>query len=194
MASRPSTYAATAVAALAFFTVWITWRAKAVEMRVHGHESGAGLRGRPAPDFQLSSLDGRTVRLADFRGRRVVVGFWASWCGPCRVELPALRRFYLQARKAEGEAFDILAISVDSNPEDARRAAAELKIPFPVLLDTDWKVSSSYAVEGIPALFLIDADGKVKFVETGFNPATEVILATQLGLKNYNPAAVENTQ
>jgi peroxiredoxin len=187
MASRPSAFSATLLAALAIFTVWIGWRAKAVEMRLHGHDSGQSLRGRPAPDFQLATLDGRTVHLADYRGRHVVVGFWASWCGPCRIELPVLRKFYMRARKTEAESFEILAVNLDQDPEAARRAAAEWKLPFPVPLDPEFKVSSAYAVEGIPALFVIDPAGKIQSVQTGFSPGTEILLATELGLKNYNP-------
>lgn len=174
-------------AALAIFTVWITWRAKAIETGASHPRSGKHLEvHKPAPGFKLKTLDGRAVDLADYRGRNVAITFWASWCGPCRLEMPVLRRFYERARK-QGAEFEILAISVDTESADAAKAAAELGIPFPVLHDADSKVSDAYGVEAIPSLFVVDAKGNLIYTSTGFDMSLEVMLAQQLGIRNYTP-------
>lgn len=181
MRSRPSPAAALSLAALAVFTIWITWRAKRLETGSQDSEAPVALLHKPAPDFSLPTLDGRTISLANSRGKNLVVSFWASWCGPCRLELPVLRSFYQRAHKADSD-FDILTINLDDEREAAQRAANELKLPFPVLLDPQQKSVHAYGVFGIPMLFVIGKDGRVSYSTTGFNPSFEVMLATQLGI------------
>jgi peroxiredoxin len=190
MRARPSPLAAVALAALAAFTVWITWRAKVIETSLGGHaRQVSALDGKPAPAFQLTSLDGRTISAADFRGKRkLVVSFWASWCGPCRMELPALARFYRRTHKADAD-YEMLAISIDDDRAAAETAATQLKIPFAVLLDPHQTASRPYGVEAIPALFVIDKDGKVIRGQEGFESGFEFALAEELGIKNYNSMA-----
>src|SRR5438045_816052 len=114
---------ALAIAAFAVFTVWITWRAKALEIHQHHADNSIAILHKPAPDFRLQSLDGRTISLADYRGKKkVVVTFWASWCGPCRMETPALRDFYQQHAKSLSE-FEILAVNMDEFRGAAQEAA-----------------------------------------------------------------------
>ncbi|MGO9009772.1 MAG: TlpA family protein disulfide reductase [Bryobacteraceae bacterium] len=187
MRARPSPSAVAALAALAAFTVWITWRAKAIETRLSGHAGQAtALDGKPAPDFRLAALDGRTLSPADFRGKKLVVSFWASWCGPCRMELPALAKFYRQTHKSDAD-YEIVSINIDDDRAAAQAAATELKVPFPVLLDPTSKTSRTYGVDAIPTLFVIDKDGKVLHGQVGFAPGFEIILAQQLGIRNFNP-------
>src|SRR5262245_18832789 len=81
--------------ALVLFTVFITWRAKKIERSLTEHDSASVMINKPAPDFSLDSMEGRRVSLSEFRGKKqVVVSYWASWCGPCKVELPQLKQFY----------------------------------------------------------------------------------------------------
>ena len=176
-----------AIAALALFTVWITWRAKTLETRLGGRSPTAALTGKHAPDFALQTLDGRTISLANYRGKNVIVSFWASWCGPCRLEIPALRKFYRQTHTA-GSDYEILAISMDQTREAAQGAATEFKMPFPVLLDLNGKVAKNYLIEGIPSLVVIDKSGSVKYAIQGFDPGMEYQLARQLNIPNYTPA------
>src|ERR1700691_243450 len=157
MPARPPIGPALAIAALALFSIWITWRAKTIEMGVAsgGRPGGkpAKLVGKPAPAFDLQSLDGDKISLAAYHGKTLIATFWASWCGPCRLEMPVLVRFYKQEHKADSD-FQILAISIDLKEEDARGAAKTLKLPFPVLLDPDNHTSDSYQVDAIPTLFV----------------------------------------
>ncbi len=185
--TRLSPRAVLALAAVALFSVWIGWRAKALEL--HGPHSGAvsQLTGKAAPEFELESLDGHRVSLSSYRGKPVAVTFWASWCGPCRMELPALTRFYNQTRKS-GSDFEILAISIDATKEAAQGAANTFKLPFPVLVDLDSRIAESYRVDSIPTLFIIDRSGKVTWSNVGFNAGLEAMLAAQFGLQNYNAA------
>jgi peroxiredoxin len=189
MRARPSLPAIAALAALVAFTVWITWRAKTIETGLGGHGSGGqmtALNGKPAPDFHLAALHGHTVSPADFRGKMLVVTFWASWCAPCRMELPALEKFYRQTHKGDAN-YEIVSINIDEERAAAESAATELKLPFAVLLDPASKILRAYNVDAIPALFVIDKDGKVIHAQVGFQPGLEFILAQQLGIKNYSP-------
>ena len=182
MVSRPSAGAALASAALASFTVWITWRAKALEAGLQSEDQPAVLLHKQAPDFSLPALDGRMVSLAAERGRRtMVLSFWASWCGPCRLELPVLRSFYERVHKP-GSDFEVLAISLDEDSGAAERMAKDLRLPFPVLLDPSQKSAAAYGVSGIPALFVVAKNGRVAYGASGFRPGFEVMLATQLGI------------
>jgi peroxiredoxin len=188
MRSRPSPRAIFALAAVAAFTIWISWRAKALELGTRRSGAPSVLLGKPAPDFALESLDGRKISLADYHGRRLVVTFWASWCGPCRLELPVLAKFYQQTHQP-GSDFEVLAISIDTTKDAAQGASRTLKIPFPVLLDADSHFADSYHVDAIPTLFVIDKAGKVAFSHTGFEMGFDFLLAQQLDIKNYTPTA-----
>jgi len=182
---------ALAISGLAVFTVWISWRAKALETRLHSGSEITQLLRKPAPDFTLQSLDGRAVSLGDFRGKKnVVVSFWASWCGPCRMEIPSLRAFYQQNHKADAD-FEFVAVSIDDDRSAAEQYAATAKMPFPVLLDAAKKASDAYGVESIPQLFVIDKNGTVTYGVTGYMPGMEFALANALGIKDYSPVGTK---
>src|SRR5262245_58997300 len=148
--------------ALAVFTLYITWRAKSLEKSIANRDEVSVIVAKPAPAFSLASLDGRTVSLSDYSGKKVVLSYWASWCGPCKVEMPELREFYQRYHKADSD-FELLAISIDENREDAENYAAAEKLPFPVLLDPQSKIADAYSVAGIPTMFVIGKDGKVEY-------------------------------
>lgn len=111
-----------------------------------------------APDFTLKTLDGRTVSLSDFRGKAVLINFWASWCMPCRVEMPAIERAY---RRYRAEGFEVLAIDIEETPETVQDFVNELGLTFTVLLDEDGTVAQQYFVRGIPTSFFLDRQGYV---------------------------------
>ena len=172
-----------AIAVLAAFTIFITWRVKRLEKSVLERTSASLMISRSAPEFALPALSGDTVSLADYRGKKtVVVSYWASWCGPCRVELPELRAFYKRYHKADAN-FEILAISIDEEKADAEKYAAAEKLPFPVLFDPQSKTADAYSVEGIPTLFVINKDGKIVHAHAGLVQAMQMQLMGELGLK-----------
>ena len=177
-----------AIAILAIFTAWINWRAKALEIGYRGRNAASQLTGKPAAEFALESLEGPTISFRDYRGKTLVISFWASWCGPCRMELPLLVEFYRQTHKQESD-FEIIAISIDTTRSDAERAAKSLKLPFPVLLDADSRVAEAYLVNSIPTMFVIDKSGTITYSDTGFRIGFDILLAQKLGLKNYTPVA-----
>jgi peroxiredoxin len=120
--------------------------------------------GEAAPDFELDTLDGRRVRLSDLEGRTVLVNFWATWCGPCRVEMPTI-----QAR-FDRFSPDLVVLAVNfKEPESAVRAYVdELGLTFDVLLDPDGRVNQDlYRVRGYPTTLLIDRDGVVRVQHIG---------------------------
>lgn len=121
-------------------------------------QAPASLEGQPAPAFTLETLDGDTVSLADYEGSVVLINFWATWCGPCRMEMPVLEELF---RAYYGPAFQVLAINQSEPAEDARAYIDQAGYTFPVLLDTDGRVSEVYRVLSLPTSFVVGADGTV---------------------------------
>jgi peroxiredoxin len=117
------------------------------------------VRGRHAPDFELVSLDGRKVKLSDYRGKAVILNFWATWCGPCKIEMP----WFVDLQKQYGnEGLTILGVAMDdSDPQKIAQFASEMGVNYPVLLGTD-QVSEAYGnVEYLPTTFYINRDGNI---------------------------------
>ena len=121
--------------------------------------------GATAPDFAAKSNSGRNVRLSELRGQVVLVNFWATWCSPCRQELPLLNKIYTQYRSA---GFMLLAVNVDDNRKDAEAMLKRLELRFPTLFDGNKNVAKLYGVDTMPATLVIDRDGRVRFVHRGY--------------------------
>lgn len=119
-----------------------------------------------APAFSLPLLqgDGR-ISLADYRGEVVYLSFWASWCVPCREEMPHLQQLWQQHREA---GFQVIGINVDEDVEAARQFAADYGLEFPLVRDPDRAVSRLYRVAGYPSHYVVDRRGKVRFSALGF--------------------------
>lgn len=121
--------------------------------------------GRPAPAFDLPAAGAKNVRLADLKGRVVLVDFWASWCAPCRKSFPFLGE--LQARYG-GEGFTVVGINVDEERSEADRFLAETPAAFPIVFDPAGETPADFGVKGMPSSYLIDRAGKVILVHKGF--------------------------
>jgi peroxiredoxin len=130
-----------------------------------------------APDFTLRGADGRNVRLDELRGQVVLVNFWATWCGPCREEMPHLNALYEKYRKS---GFVLLGVNIDDDPRIALATAQKLNVAFPVLLDTDKKVSKLYDLSTMPSTVVIDRDGKMRFLHRGYRDGVEADYEQQI--------------
>lgn len=130
--------------------------------------------GKLAPDFKLQSLDGQTVSLGDFRGKPVLLNFWASWCGPCRAEMPFLQEIY-EDKEWSGKGLVILTIDIGENPSVVKEFMENYDLSFPVLLDIDQDVALEYNIRAIPTTFFIDKDGIIQDIKVGaFSSKTEI--------------------
>ena len=130
--------------------------------------SSPGTRvGDQAPDFSLSALDGTDVSLSELRGNGVLLNFWASWCGPCRAEMP-----YLQQIHDEWSYLGVvvLTVNLEESPTTVKKFMTENHLTFPVLLDTQAEVAKAYGVSAIPTTLLIDKDGIIKERKVGSFP------------------------
>ena len=124
--------------------------------------SGNSLKGAAAPDFQLTSLDGKTVKLSDLRGKAVVLNFWATWCGPCKIEIPWLSDLQTQY---QSQGVEIVGVAMDDDAEKNRDEIAkftrEMNVNYEILLGND-KVADEYGgVDALPTTFYIGRDGKI---------------------------------
>jgi peroxiredoxin len=143
----------------------------------HTRARAAVAPSTPAPDFTLKSAEGGNLRLGELRGRVVLVNFWATWCGPCKIEMPHLNRLYEKYRSA---GFVLLGINIDEDPRQAVALATRMGLKFPVLLDTDKAVSRRYALDSMPATVLVDRDGKVRHVHKGYREGVEETYDAQI--------------
>lgn len=129
---------------------------------------GAQLQGRAAPAFTLVSTDGRKVSLGDFKGKAVVVNFWATWCGPCKLEMPWFEEF---SKKYSGQGLVVLGLNQDDGmaPTEVARVAKKIGVSYPVLMpDGTERVSKAYGgVDYLPGTFYVDRTGKVINVSAG---------------------------
>jgi peroxiredoxin len=122
-------------------------------------DSGSALQGKLAPDFTLTTLDGKTVRLSDFRGKAVLLNFWATWCEPCKVEMP----WFVEMQKQYGDqGLQILGVAMDdASPKDISQFTKEMGVNYPIMIGKD-SVGDAYGgVQFLPATFYIGRDGKV---------------------------------
>jgi len=149
---------------------WTATLALAVLAVITGAVGAATTPASGAPDFTLPSLDGPNLRLQEQRGQVVMINFWATWCGPCRVEMPHLARLY---DKYRGSGFTVLAVNIDEDPYKAASLAKQLGMRFPVLLDKEKKVSRLYDLSTMPSTILVDREGRVRYVHRGYRDGYE---------------------
>ena len=132
--------------------------------------ASSGLAGQPAPDFALKSSSGQNMRLSEHRGDVVMINFWATWCGPCRQEMPLLDELYSRYQRV---GFNLLGVNIDDDSSRAMEMINELGVSFPVLFDAAKEVSRLYQVDAMPVTVIVDREGNVRHVHQGYKPGYE---------------------
>jgi peroxiredoxin len=128
---------------------------------------------RQPRDFTLKTLDGRSLTLSQLKGKVVFLNFWATWCPPCRAEMPSMEALYQQFKDA---GLEVVAVDLQESVAEVKAFIADNKLTFPVALDTSGNVGNNYNTQSIPATYIIDRDGK--------------ILAQAVGSRNWNTPAI----
>lgn len=125
---------------------------------------------KPAPEIALPDKSGSTVKLSDFKGQVVMVNFWASWCQPCRTEMPLIEDLYQRFKKI---GFTVLAVNVDENPDNGKKMLKEVPVSFPVVFDSKNKMIEKYQVQAMPSTYMVDRKGNIREVHRGYKPGDE---------------------
>ena len=134
-----------------------------------GTVNAANVQGK-APNFTLKSNTGKNIKLSELRGQVVLLNFWASWCGPCRQEMPLLEQLQ-QRYSALG--FTVLGVNVEEDPGKAKTLLKDIPVSFPILFDTQNIVSKQYQVSAMPSTVMIDRNGNMRYLHKGYKPGDE---------------------
>ena len=124
----------------------------------------------PAPQFTLTERGGGPLSLAQYKGQVVMLNFWASWCGPCKTEMPLLENIY---RKYNKMGFTLIGVNVEPDSKEADAWLKQTPVSFPVIYDKDSKVSQLYEVSGMPSTVIIDRKGNIRMLHRGYKPGDE---------------------
>jgi peroxiredoxin len=153
-----------AVFATALLLGWVVWRYSQAQPPASRASVRPGKQRHAAPDFSLKDADGKLVHLSDYRGKVVLLDFWATWCGPCKVEIP----WFIEFQKQHREGFAVLGVSMDDEGwEVVKPFLAKEKVNYRVLIGND-KTSESYGgIDALPTTFLIDREGRIASVHVG---------------------------
>lgn len=152
---------------------WI-WLSKAPPGSMTGGDISAPRQGFKAPDFTLQTLDGQTITLSSLRGKSVLINLWASWCPPCKSEMPDFERVY---NDYKNQGLVILAVNATNQDtlSNANEFVRQNQLTFPILLDSDGKVSQIYQLRSLPTSFFVDKNGVIRDVIVG-GPMSEALL------------------
>lgn len=145
--------------------IWLSWETAVPQATTNSYGAPAlAHQGGTAVNFALAALDGEGIALSDYDGDVVIMNFWATWCPPCRAEMPGLNRFY-EAHREKGMV--ILAINEEEGVETVRPFIEANNFTFPVLLDLQGQVAQQYSTRSYPTTFIIDREGVIQHVQTG---------------------------
>jgi len=148
----------------------------AVGMLFSAHAQAEALEGM-APDFTLKSRSGENVKLSELRGDVVMINFWASWCAPCRQEMPLLEDMY---KKYSDLGFVLLGVNVEEDSSKAIELLREVPVSFPILYDPTNEVTKLYKVVAMPSTVMVDRDGKMRYLHRGYLPGYEAEYIKQI--------------
>ncbi len=137
----------------------LSWSASAYSEQSLTPYKGA----QPAPDFELVDVDGDKHRLSDYRGKPLIINFWATWCPPCREEMPSMNRAWSKVK----DDVSMLAINVGEDEDTIFIFSADYPIDFPVLLDRSGDVIREWPVKGLPTTFVLDREGNIRYMAVG---------------------------
>lgn len=162
---------------LSLGALWI-WVSRVPEDQARASSMSSPMRGFEAPNFSLTDQDGNIYKLEDFRGKAVLVNFWASWCPPCKAEMPAMQKVY-ELYKSQG--FIILAVNSTIQDDEGEASAffRELGLTFPMLMDHEGTTTQSYQVRSLPTSFFIDPKGIIQEIVIG-GPMAEALLISRI--------------
>jgi peroxiredoxin len=147
-----------------------TWMRAVAVTAALATTSMVGASSALAPSFTLPSRAGDTVSLAQLKGKVVMLNFWASWCGPCRQEMPLLDQMH---KRYSALGFTLVGVNVDANSKDAEDWLSKTPVSFPVLFDRESKVSAMYDVKAMPSTVFIDRKGNVRYLHKGYKAGDE---------------------
>jgi cytochrome c biogenesis protein CcmG/thiol:disulfide interchange protein DsbE len=155
-----------------------TWLSRVPASVAAAGQIPAPREGFPAPDFTLNTVGGQAATLSAYRGKVVIVNLWASWCGPCRAEMPAIQKVYAANRD---RGLEVLAVNstFQDGVSDAQAFAQNLGLTFPILLDLDGAVSRRYLLRALPSTFFIDRKGVIRTVIFG-GPMSAATVQTKI--------------
>ena len=158
-------------------TAWIAL-SRTTDDSTGGRDGGAFLpeRGFSAPDLILETPDGQAMRLSDYRGQVVLINFWATWCPPCRAEMPAIQKVYDQYRE---QGLVVLAVNLMETDAKVTAFADQIELTFPILMDRDGSVSDRYRVRSLPTTFFVDRSGVIQDIVIG-GPMAHAFLESKL--------------
>lgn len=142
-----------------------------------GIAAAAAVPGSPAPALVLPARDGGKVDLASLKGEVVMINFWATWCGPCRQEMPLLAQLHT---KYEPLGFTLLGVNVEPDSAAAVDWLKGVPVGFPILFDRDSAVAGRFGVEGMPSTVFVDRNGQVRYVHRGYKPGDEAKYADMI--------------
>lgn len=156
---------------------WIIFsRVPADVMAVRSQRPPSPQVGFAAPDFSLATPDGETIALSDLQGQAVLVNFWATWCPPCRAEMPAIQQVYEQYQE---QGFTVLAVDLQETEAEVTAFATQLDLSFPILIDPKGQVFSRYQVRALPTTFFVDRNGVIQEITLG-GPMTQPFIESQV--------------
>jgi len=133
--------------------------------------------GKDAPDFVLRGMDGKNLRLSEFRGQVVLVNFWARWEGDSRQQMPALDRINITYQRA---GLVVLGVSVDEDLRRSQEFAAAMRVSYPILFDTGSQIGKDYLLQKMPVTILVDRAGVVRYSVVGYKPGDERVYLDQI--------------
>lgn len=132
----------------------------------------------PAPDLTLKTMDGENLRLSEQKGDILLINFWASWCGPCRQEMPLLEELH---QKYEDLGVSVWGVNIEQDSQAAKNWLKEMQVSFPILFDETNKASEDFSVDAMPTTVLIDREGNIRFHHRGFKAGYEKKYDAELG-------------